>query len=93
MDVIGGAADRERGRIEAFAYAGQVGMESIATLGIDEKRLPMLCRKNDVNVDLHERLGHESLLWNLFEVHMPWVPISPRVRYRDPGLCWLTSSR
>jgi len=93
VDVVFRAANDQRRRILISADAGEIGMCSLAQVGINQKWLAALRREDDVNVNLRERLAHHRLSivqplrgWNwLWEgdpgcaaTRRPWALLSNR---------------
>ena len=58
MNMVFDTADAQRRRTLVISNAFQVGMKAFTKRAILQEGLAVLGRKDNVNVDLNERLGH-----------------------------------
>ena len=56
--MIRNAADDWRRRFEVFTDSGEIRVYPLAEGGIGQKRLSVLSRENDMDIDLDEGLRH-----------------------------------
>src|SRR5262249_27349059 len=87
MNMVGHASDPQNRTIEAVADPAEIMLHLIPNFRVLQERPAILCRKNQVQVNLSKRLRHGSAPLMLPLQGRSRIVTPSQGALRDPGLC------